>query len=128
MADGIHSRLRPSIAGPDCPTPKKSGLTCCRVAVSAQQAISALGHLPTWWEEQKQSGEQRILVFEAQDGSDRIMVVYGLRDLSYMNMSCIFATKEERESTTNSWFAEGDRQEMLDIFADFDTSLVSLLG
>ncbi|KAI1772209.1 FAD binding domain protein [Hypoxylon cercidicola] len=127
IADGIHSRLRPKIAGEDCPKPKKSGLTCCRVAVSANQAIEALGHLPDWWQEQK-NGDRRIMVFEARDGSGRIMVVYGLRHTSYMNMSCIFVTREEKESTTNSWFAEGDRQEMLDIFQDFDPSLVRLLG
>ncbi|KAI6084043.1 FAD binding domain protein [Hypoxylon rubiginosum] len=127
IADGIHSRLRPQIVGKDCPKPQKSGLTCCRVAVSANQAIEALGRLPDWWQEQK-AGDRRIMVFEARDGSDRIMVVYGLRNSSYMNMSCIFVTREEKESTTNSWFAEGDRQEMLDIFQDFDHSLVTLLG
>ncbi|KAI2470226.1 FAD binding domain protein [Annulohypoxylon bovei var. microspora] len=126
-ADGIHSRLRPKIAGPDCPKPKKTGLTCCRVAVPANQAIEALGRLPDWWQEQK-TGDRRVLVFEARDGSDRIMVVYGLRHASYMNMSCIFVTREEKESTTNSWFAEGDRQEMLDIFHDFDPSLLALIG
>lgn len=97
------------------------------MAVTANEAIDALGSLPSWWQEQK-TGDRRIMVFEARDGSDRIMVVYGLRHTSYMNMSCIFVTKEEKESTTNSWFADGDRQEMLDIFHDFDPSLVKLLG
>ncbi|OTA52708.1 FAD binding domain protein [Hypoxylon sp. EC38] len=126
-ADGIHSRLRPKIASPDCPKPQKSGLTCCRVAVSANEAIEALGRLPDWWQEQI-NGDSRILVFEARDGSDRIMVVYGLRNMTYMNMSCIFPTKEEKESTTNSWMAEGDRQEMLDIFDDFAPSVKKLIG
>ncbi|KAI0120811.1 FAD binding domain protein [Hypoxylon sp. NC0597] len=126
-ADGIHSRLRPKIAGPDCPKPQKSGLTCCRVAVSANEAIDALGQLPDWWQEQI-NGDSRIIVFEARDGSDRIMVVYGLRNMTYMNMSCIFPTKEEKESTTNSWMAEGDRQEMLEIFHDFTPSVKKLIG
>ncbi|KAI0899016.1 FAD binding domain protein [Annulohypoxylon nitens] len=125
-ADGIHSRLRPKIAGPDASKPKKSGLTCCRVAISANQAIEAFGRLPDWWQEQM-TNDQRILVFEANDGSDRIMVVYGLRHMSYMNMSCIFVTKEETEDTTVSWFADGDRQEMVDIFHDFDPSLLALI-
>ncbi|XXG96190.1 hypothetical protein Hte_002471 [Hypoxylon texense] len=127
LDDGTKVKADVIIAGEDCPKPKKSGLTCCRVAVSANQAIEALGHLPNWWQEQK-TGDRRIMVFEARDGSDRIMVVYGLRHTSYMNMSCIFATRQEKQSTTNSWFAEGDRQEMLDIFHDFDPSLVTLLG
>ncbi|KAI0168869.1 FAD binding domain protein [Hypoxylon sp. FL1284] len=127
VADGIHSRLRPLIAGDDCPKPKKSGLTCFRVAVSATEAISALGRLPDWWKEQM-AGDRRIMVFEANDGSDRMMVVYGLRNSSYMNMSCIFVTREEKESTKTSWLAEGDQQEMLDIFQDFDSDLVALLG
>ncbi|KAI0382298.1 FAD binding domain protein [Hypomontagnella monticulosa] len=127
IADGIHSRLRPMIAGEDCPKPQKSGLTCCRVAVSANQAIEALGSLPDWWEDSK-GDSPRLMIFEARDGTDRIMVVYGLRHTSYMNLSCIFVTREEKESTTQSWFAEGDRQEMLEIFQDFHPNLVKLIG
>ncbi|KAI0835066.1 FAD binding domain protein [Hypoxylon sp. FL0890] len=127
VADGIHSRLRPKIAGPDCPKPQKSGLTCCRIAVSANEAIEALGRLPDWWQEQL-NGDSRIIIFEARDGSDRIMVIYGLRNMTYMNMSCIYVTEEEKESTTNSWMAEGNRQEMLDKFHDFDPSVKKLLG
>ncbi|KAI1078801.1 FAD binding domain protein [Whalleya microplaca] len=127
VADGIHSRLRPRISGSGCPDPEKSGLTCCRVAVSVNEAIKALGHLPDWWQKQR-TGDRRVMIWEAGDGSDRIMVVYGLRHTNYMNMSCVFPTRHEKESTTQSWFAEGDRQEMLDIFSDFDPSLVALLG
>ena len=115
------------IAGEDCPKPQKSGLTCCRVAVSANQAIEALGSLPDWWEDSK-GDSPRLMIFEARDGTDRIMVVYGLRHTSYMNLSCIFVTREEKESTTQSWFAEGDRQEMLEIFQDFHPNLVKLIG
>ncbi|KAI0004364.1 FAD binding domain protein [Xylariaceae sp. FL0662B] len=127
VADGIHSRLRPRIAGSDCPKPEKSGLTCCRVAVSADEARKVLGRLPNWWQEQR-TGDRRIMIWEAGDGSDRLVVVYGLRHTNYMNLSCVFPTRRERESTTKSWFADGDRQEMLDIFRDFDLSLLALLG
>ncbi|KAI1387175.1 FAD binding domain protein [Hypoxylon trugodes] len=127
IADGIHSRLRPKIVGENSPQPQKTGLTCCRVAIDANKAIEAYGRLPEWWEEQKTS-EKRITIYEAGDGSDRIMVVYPLRHLSYMNMSCIYATTEEKESTTVSWMADGNREEMLEIFHDFHPSLKALLG
>ncbi|KAI1410660.1 FAD binding domain protein [Hypoxylon sp. FL1857] len=127
VADGIHSRLRPIIAGPDCPKPQKSGLTCCRIAISANQTIEALGHLPNWWQEQL-AGDSRIIIFEARDGSDRIMVVYGLRNMTYMNISCIFPTKEEKETTTTSWMAEGDNKEMVEIFEDFDPDVKKLIS
>ncbi|KAI1473132.1 putative salicylate hydroxylase [Daldinia caldariorum] len=127
VADGIHSRLRPLIAGPGCPKPKRNGMTCCRVAVSANQAIEALGRLPDWWQNLI-SKDKRLLIFEARDDSDRIMVVYPLRHGDCMNIACVFTTEEEQDGTTYSWFAEGDTKKILEIFDDFDVSLKALIG
>ncbi|KAF3068299.1 6-hydroxynicotinate 3-monooxygenase [Daldinia childiae] len=127
VADGIHSHLRPLIAGADCPQPKKNGLTCCRVAVSASQAIKALGQLPDWWQN-LETKDKRIQVFEAGDGSDRVIVIYPLRHTSYINMSYIFATREGCESAENSWYADGDHKEIMEIFDDYHPSLKALIN
>ncbi|KAI2778294.1 putative salicylate hydroxylase [Daldinia loculata] len=127
VADGIHSRLRPLIAGADCPQPKKNGLTCCRVAVSVNQAIEALGQLPDWWQS-RETKEKRIQIFEARDGSDRVIVIYPLCHASYMNISYVFPTREGRESADNSWYADGDQKGTMEIFDDYHTSLKALIG
>ncbi|OTB10815.1 hypothetical protein K445DRAFT_69572 [Daldinia sp. EC12] len=127
VADGIHSRLRRLIAGSNCPQPKTNGMTCYRVVVSADQAIEALGGLPDWWQSLKNK-DKRIQIFEARDGSDRIAVVYPLRRTDYMNISCVFATREEKDSAARSWFAGGDPKELLRIFDDYDASLKTLIS
>ncbi|KAI1801319.1 putative salicylate hydroxylase [Daldinia bambusicola] len=127
VADGIHSRLRSLIVGPGCSQPKRNGMTCCRVAVSTDEAIEALGGLPGWWQNLI-SKDKRILIFEAGDDSDRIMVVYPLRHGDCMNISCVFTTEEEQDGTTYSWSAEGDTKKILEIFDDFDASLKALIG
>ncbi|WAO97006.1 FAD binding domain-containing protein [Fusarium falciforme] len=126
VADGIHSRLRSCIAGPEY-FAKKMGLSCFRVAISVQDAKAALGWVPDWWD--RPTGKGRGLVFEAGDGSNRFIVAYPLRNFEYMNLSCIFPTDPEqaKTSTTATWYTEGDRSQLLEIFADFAPDLIMLL-
>ncbi|KAI1121053.1 FAD binding domain protein [Nemania abortiva] len=126
VADGIHSRLRNKIL--DEPVdPRKTGMTCCRVAVSAEAAEKALGKLPRWWEEQREVGQGYMRFVEALDGTSRLLVAYPLRDGAWMNIAWIFQTQKERESTTQSWNADGDKDEILEIYSDFDDELKTLL-
>lgn len=64
---------------------------------------------------------------EALDGTSRLMVAYPLRDSAWMNMAWVFQTQRERESTTQSWNADADRDEILEIYDDFDHELKTLL-
>ncbi|KAI0878693.1 FAD binding domain protein [Hypoxylon argillaceum] len=126
VADGIHSRLRNKIL--DEPVaPRKTGMTCCRVAVSAEEVEKALGKLPRWWEEQREAGQGYMRLVEALDGTSRLLVAYPLRNAAWMNIAWIFQTQKERESTTESWNADGDRDEILGIYADFDNELRTML-
>ncbi|KAI8631176.1 FAD binding domain protein [Xylariaceae sp. FL1651] len=127
VADGIHSRLRPKVLGDANVSPRKTGLTCCRVAVSAEQAKKALGKLPYWWEDQLKEGEGHMRLVEALDGTSRLMVLYPLRHGTWMNMSWIFPTRTERKSATESWNADGDRDEILQIYEDFEDDMKTLL-
>ncbi|KAI0203615.1 FAD binding domain protein [Astrocystis sublimbata] len=126
VADGIHSHLRNKIL-PEPISARKTGLTCCRVAVSAEEAAKVLGKLPQWWEDQRKVGQGCMRLVESMDDTARLVVLYPLRDGDWMNMAWIFPTQTERESTTNSWFADGDRDEILTIFHDFGYELKELL-
>lgn len=126
VADGIHSRLRRCITGPE-PGAQKIGLSCFRIAVSAQDAEATLGQVPGWWE--PTTGHGRGVVFEAGDDSSRFIVAYPLRDFEYMNLSCIFPTyrRQGHTNTDTTWYTEGDRSELVEIFGDFNSDLLSLL-
>lgn len=106
---------------------RKTGMTCCRVAVSADQAEKALGKLPDWWQEQRESKKGYMHLVEALDGTSRLMVAYPLRDVSWLNISWVFQTQNPRESTTESWHANGDRDEIIEVYQDFGEELKTLL-
>ncbi|KAI0112509.1 FAD binding domain protein [Nemania sp. FL0031] len=126
VADGIHSRLRNKIL--DEPVnASKTGMTCCRIAVSAEKTEEALGRLPQWWQEQREAGRGYMRIVEALDGTSRMSIAYPLRDTAWLNIAWIFQTQKERESTTQSWDADGDRDELLEIYADFDDELKTML-
>ncbi|KAI0408303.1 FAD binding domain protein [Xylaria palmicola] len=126
VADGIHSRLRNKFLDEPV-SARKTGLTCCRVMVSAEEAEKALGKLPRWWEDQRKAGQGHMQIVEALDGTSRMMVLYPLRGYTCMNMAWVFRTQKERESTTESWHADADRDEILEIYDDFDEDLRTLL-
>jgi salicylate hydroxylase len=125
VADGVHSRLRNRILGDDSIQAKKMGLTCFRVAASAKAVKETLGSLPHWWE--PTTAQNRVCVLESGDGSDRFVVAYPLRDLEYMNLSCIFPSRKSKQSRTNSWYADGNSDEIIEIFSDFDESFRKIL-
>ncbi|RYC60188.1 hypothetical protein CHU98_g6033 [Xylaria longipes] len=126
VADGIHSQLRNKILDEPVDA-RKTGLTCCRVAVSAEEVEKALGKLPQWWEDQRKEKQGHMRLVEALDGTSRLMVAYPLRDSAWMNMAWIFQTQKERESSTQSWNADADRDEILEIYDDFDHEIKTLL-
>ncbi|KAK5626030.1 hypothetical protein RRF57_001746 [Xylaria bambusicola] len=126
VADGIHSRLRNKILEEPV-NAQKTGMTCCRVAVSAAQVEAALGKLPQWWQDQRDRGKGVIQLIEALDGTSRLTVTYPLRNLSWMNMAWVFPTQQEKKATTESWNADGDKEEILKIYDDFDEDLKTML-
>ncbi|TGJ85043.1 hypothetical protein E0Z10_g3722 [Xylaria hypoxylon] len=126
VADGIHSQLRNKILGEPIST-QKTGMTCCRVAVSAERVEQALGKLPQWWQDQRERGQGYMHLVEALDGTSRFVIAYPLRDVNWMNMSWVFQTQKERKHTTESWHADGDKDEILEVYDDFDNSLKTML-
>lgn len=100
--------------------PKKAGLSCFRSSLLAEQARAALGRLPDWWT------EHYHMLSAGPDGTDRFILLYPTRNLESMNVSCIFQTREETKETTESWDANGDVDEMLRVYHDFDKNVTKL--
>ncbi|KAI0973478.1 FAD binding domain protein [Xylaria arbuscula] len=128
VADGVHSRLRNKVLSEPVST-QKTGLECCRVAVSAELVEKALGKLPQWWQDQRGKGKGCVHTVEAvdADGTMRVLVAYPLRNFTSMNMTWIFPARKERNSTAGLWHTDGDRDEILKIYDDFDDDLKTML-
>lgn len=101
------------------------GATCFRVALSADKARETLGELPFWWD--PTTNKNRPCMIEARDGSHRFIAAYALRSSQYMNLSAVFPTREDRASTVDSWYAEADRSEVLEVFQDFHEPIRKML-
>ena len=125
VADGVHSRLRNRILGDDSIHVKKMGLSCYRVAASADAVKEVLGgSLPHWWE--PTTAQNRVCILN--DGSDRFVAAYPLRHHQYMNFSCIFPSRMSKQSNrTNSWSADANSEEIIEIFHDFEESFRKIL-
>lgn len=48
-----------------------------------------------------------------------MIAAYAIRNNEYMNISCLFPTREQKGGVLESWFADGDRREMIEIFSDY---------
>jgi salicylate hydroxylase len=106
---------------------KKTGLTCYRIAVSTENAKTALGDipLPHWWD--PSTCQNRSSLLHAADGTSRMVTAYPIRDQTMFNLSCIIKTEESTKPATESWNATGDPATVVDMFGDFHESLVKIL-
>ncbi|KAB2571133.1 Salicylate hydroxylase [Lasiodiplodia theobromae] len=128
VADGIHSHLRHRIVGDRSHRAQLTGMSVFRFAMSRSEAAQALGNdeqLPEYFDPAR--GEGRFGLIDACDGSGRVVAVYPCRDYEYINVTCAFRTRHSKDDTVASWWAEGDRDEMVDIFHDFPEHVVKLL-
>lgn len=124
----MHSRLRKPILKQDGIAARKTGLTCYRIAVSTEDAKKALGDLPLphWWEPSTCNNRSSLLF--AGDGTGRVVTCYPLRNQTYFNISCIMKKPDSDKSTASTWHADGDRDEMVKHFGDYNESLKRILS
>lgn len=101
------------------------GATCYRVALSVDRAKEVLGELPFWWD--PTTNKNRPCMIEARDGSRRFIAAYAMRNSQYMNLSAVFPTPKDRASSLSSWYAEADRNEVLEVFRDFHEPVRKML-
>jgi salicylate hydroxylase len=127
VADGIHSRLRNIVLNSDIHFPKKTGLTCYRVAISTIEAKAALDDLPlpTWWDSTK--GGNRTSIIYAPDATSRMVVAYPICNHEAFNFSCILRKPEITTKGSDVWNINGDKEELLQEFGDFNEPLKRIL-
>ncbi|KAI8713916.1 FAD binding domain protein [Fusarium sp. LHS14.1] len=126
IADGVHSRLRKRITGDETHRAKKNGNTCYRIAISSAEVKEALGYLPEWWH--PETADNRINALQTLDGTNRMVAPYPLRHYEYMNISCLFPTRKDRGDIEESWYADGDRKELISTFDDFYEPIRKILS
>ena len=125
VADGIHSNLRPKITLDEQQRPKKTGLTLFRISVSAVDVRKALGQLPGWWN--SKGDDNRLNILQADDGTHRILAHYPMNHHECRNFSCLLPMSKDREEVVESWYADGDKQELLRRFEDFNQEIHSIM-
>jgi salicylate hydroxylase len=102
----------------------KTGLTLFRVAVSTKDAQEAVGSLPEWWDDG--TDENRLNIMQLDDPL-RIIANYPIRQKSYRNLSCLFPMHEARQDVLETWYKDGDNEEMLQTFDGFDEKTRKIL-
>ncbi|WAO94657.1 FAD binding domain protein [Fusarium falciforme] len=104
----------------------KNGNTCYRIAISSDEVKDAVGYLPEWWD--PETADNRINALQVLDGTNRLVVPYPLRHYDYMNISCLFPTRNDRGGIEESWYADGDRKELISTFVDFYEPIRKILS
>ena len=105
-ADGIHSRVREALFGPD--DPRFTGRVCYRSVVAAEAVRGAPSTENTQWL-----------------GPHGTIVTYPLRGEALINVVCHYDDEHYRHE---SWVTECDRREVLDRYAGWHESLLKVFA
>ncbi|CAG9987524.1 unnamed protein product [Clonostachys byssicola] len=119
VAAGIHTKIKQKIVGSGDYAATPTGQSIFRFLVSSENARKAAGDLPDWWNPEIGG---YLSITRLEDGTNRAIITYPCRNFQYVNFSCAFPNEYLSERATESWFANGDIDEVLDIFKDFPTS------
>ncbi|WAO91277.1 Monooxygenase, FAD-binding [Fusarium falciforme] len=116
VAAGIHTKIKEKIVGSSEYATTPTDQSIFRVLVSSENAQKVAGHLPDWWNPEVGA---YLSVTRLNDGTNRAVITYPCRDFQYVNFSCAFPNEYLKQDATESWFTDGDINEVLDIFKDF---------
>jgi salicylate hydroxylase len=131
VADGVHSRLRHTVLDNTDFAARETGLTCYRMAVSMDDAKKALGRdslIPPWLG--TATSDQLSTMISDTEGKRgfRMVVMYPVRNQTYLNISCIVRTQGAFKSPEDVWHVNGDRAKMIESFSDFSESFRAVIG
>lgn len=98
-----------------------TGQSIFRFVLSADKAREIAGVLPEWWDPKK---EPYFNMIPAEDGSNRIVITYPAKNFEVVNFSCICPNTFLKETGSESWFTDGDLNELLEVFKDFPESVM----
>ncbi|KAJ9625937.1 hypothetical protein H2203_004706 [Taxawa tesnikishii (nom. ined.)] len=116
-ADGIKSVIRPFIVGDTAfTTARPTGLSAFRFVLEREKVVEAFGSVP-----RPLQADQPVLmtICDAADGTRRFSNCYPCRNFGLLNVVCMVPDSSLKQPTTESWTADGDKDEMVSHFADF---------
>ncbi|KAI8649504.1 Monooxygenase, FAD-binding [Fusarium keratoplasticum] len=116
VAAGIHTKIKEKIVGSSEYSTTPTDQSIFRFLVSSENAQKVAGHLPDWWNPEVGA---YLSVTRLDDGTNRAVITYPCHDFQYVNFSCAFPNEYLKQGATESWFTDGDINEVLDIFKDF---------
>ncbi|KAI8267380.1 hypothetical protein K4K58_008034 [Colletotrichum sp. SAR11_239] len=126
VADGVHSALRHRITGDKAHAPKKTGLTLFRLAASIEDMKRVLGDSSDWLPPPED--DSRLNFVLAGDNTNRVVVHYPMQHHNYRNFSCLFLMPESRANVAESWYADGEKEEMLEVYKDFPEEILKIMS
>ncbi|KAK4861884.1 hypothetical protein LT330_003919 [Penicillium expansum] len=124
VADGIRSKFREQIVGNSDSHVKSAGKSIFRFVLSAEQAKEVTGTLHEWWDPSKGGFSHMI---PAEDETNRILIAYPAKKFGYVNFSYICPNSYVKETGEESWFTDGDRDELLEVFKDFPENMLQFI-
>lgn len=86
--------------------------------------MESLATVPTFAHKDQPVTLTMILDFES---TQRSIVIYPCRNFELLNFVCIVPDSSLKQSATESWTAEGDKEELLSLFSDFPSWTTDLL-
>ncbi|KAG7291214.1 hypothetical protein NEMBOFW57_001226 [Staphylotrichum longicolle] len=117
-ADGVHSKTRSKIPGGDI-TAISSGKSAFRFLVPRQVALDD----PLTAQYAKRDG-QLIIWY----GQDRRVIMYPCDANRQLNFVCIHPREESGVDQTSGWNTEANKLKLLEVYKNFDPSLIALLN
>ncbi|KAL3464459.1 hypothetical protein BJX64DRAFT_298250 [Aspergillus heterothallicus] len=123
-ADGIKSLVRPLVvAEDDFRTARPSGSSAFRFTISKEKL-------------EQQGLELRVMdstraatldIYLSMDGTNRSVIMYPCRDFETLNVGCITPDTILQSPTSESWSAEGSREDLLRCFSPFSAPILDVL-
>jgi salicylate hydroxylase len=105
-------------------TARPSGMSAFRFTLEGTQIRQSIDQIPDAIDPDQPVTLTMVIGL---DGTQRTMAIYPCRDFELLNFVCIVQDKHLHNATTESWTANGDKQEMLELFNDFPPWTLALL-
>lgn len=71
--------------------------------------------------------EATLDIYLSADGTNRSVIMYPCRDFQTLNVGCITPDEILQSPTTESWSAEGSREDLLRCFNSFSPAILDIL-
>lgn len=119
-ADGVHSIARRKVPGGADVTAKSSGKSAFRFLVAREKVLAN----PATAQFAQKNGELIIWY-----GQNRRVIMYPCNQNRQLNFVCIHPREEsEASKSSDDWHTGTNRQTLLDVYKDFNDSLLQLIG